>query len=277
MWPHKGFIFKPSLVRKITYVIHKHKKINTVVNPHEHHKYGHEFIYVDYGRIHLLIEGQLLTVNCGECVFIAGGKKHSFESEDGTHFEFLNIMFRGSVPEILFGKAISVSRSSAELMKRMKEENIQQKPYFENMIACDMTELIISLFRQETMSLPNRILDTECGSSYQSEAVNKALAVITANYAVPLTLKHLSKSVNVSIPHLRTLLKKETGDNFITMLHKHRIAAAKHLIKDELPIQQIITAVGYSSSSFFFKIFKRLTGMTPKDYLNSLGEPTENS
>ena len=51
--------------------------------------------------------------------------------------------------------------------------------------------------------------------------------------------------------------------------------AAKGLIKDEMPLQDVITAIGYSSSSFFFKIFKRCTAMTPKEYLNSLGEPTE--
>ncbi|OGV57021.1 MAG: hypothetical protein A2017_17205 [Lentisphaerae bacterium GWF2_44_16] len=269
------FNFKPTLVRRITYVIHKEKKSRDVINTHAHYRYGHEFIYMDYGKILLTIENKKFTLSSGECIFIHGGKKHSFVSEQGTHFDFLDIMFRGNIPDVLWGKTISVNRNCVELLEQMKEENLQQMPYYNDIVACCMTKLIVFLFRQISAAVPNKTPDAPYRREYKSEAVNKAIAVIAANYTSPLTLKHLSRSVGISIPHLRTLLKKETGDNFSTILHKHRISAAKGLIKDEMPLQDVITAIGYSSSSFFFKIFKRCTAMTPKEYLNSLGEPTE--
>jgi YesN/AraC family two-component response regulator len=33
-----------------------------------------------------------------------------------------------------------------------------------------------------------------------------------------------------------------------------------------MPIEQIVTAVGYSNKSYFYRIFKQRTGMSPLEY-----------
>ena len=269
---------KTSLVKRIIYVSHKGKKRDSQIPFHSHYSCDHEMVYVDYGKVHLRIGGRTIIVNSGECVFIPGGAWHSFAGEEGTHFDYLNIMFTGKLPDSLFRRCLPVNRNCLGLLERLKQESIQNIPYYKEIIACHLTELIIHLLRQITRALPDKPLDPIYLQHYRSETVNKAMSVIANSYSSPLTLKQLGKAVGISESHLRAIIKKETGKNFSLILHEHRVAAAKHLLLDsKFPIQGIANAVGYSSQSFFFKIFKRLTEMTPKAYALSLGEPTENA
>ena len=102
------------------------------------------------------------------------------------------------------------------------------------------------------------------------------MTIIANKYASPLDMKQLSRSVGISESYLCALIKRETGESFTKILQKQRVSAAKHLLRESVhSFEEISSAVGYDSVSFFFKIFKRITGMTPKAYSNSLGEPTE--
>ena len=158
-------------------------------------------------------------------------------------------------------------------MKKLKLESVQKRQHSNELIACYLTEFIINLIRQVSSDIPAALPEAILLQSYQSEIVNRAISVIANEYHKPLNLKKVSLAVGVSESHLRALLKKETGENFNTILHKQRVATAKHLLYDsDLSLEKIANSVGYSSMSFFFKVFKRSTGMTPKKYASSFGD-----
>ncbi|MEI6422657.1 MAG: helix-turn-helix domain-containing protein [Lentisphaerota bacterium] len=271
-----NFDFRKSLVKRISDIGHKGKRRDSEISLHRHASYGHEMIYVDYGKVHMRIDSKNIFIKSGECVFIPGGANHSFAGEAGTHFDYLNIMFQGKLPDEIFRKSLPVNSNCHGLMERLKQESIQAIPHCKELIACYLTELIIHLLRQLTVALPGKPLDPMYRQRYRSEIVNKALSVIADSYSSPLGLKQLAKAVGISESHLHFLLKKETGKNFSLILQEHRVAAAKHLLLDStFPIQGIANAVGYSTQPFFFKIFKRATGMTPKAYSGSLGDPMD--
>ena len=274
MWIN--YKFKPSLVKRIIHVAHKGKKRNFSHPIHKHDPKIHEIIYVDYGELILNINDTAMPIKPGEAIIIPGETNHSFSGQEGAPFDFMNIMFDGRIKQSLLCKKISVNRNCINLFERMKQESIQEMPDGYEIIACCLTELLIHFSRQLSSAMPGKPDEPAYSRRYRSEIVNRALSVIANSYPTHLDLKQLGRSVGISIPHLRTVLKKETGENFTTILHKHRISAAKHLLREETSsIQDIAGAVGYSSSSFFFKVFRRLTGMTPKEYFLSLGDPTE--
>lgn len=267
---------KQEFVEKIYYVKHTGKKRGFFHRLHSHGSRTNEIIYVDYGKMNLLIARSEMTINPGECVIIPGGTAHSFVGEQGAPFDYLNIMFVGEIPKSLLGHSIPVNRKCLELMGKLKQESVQEMPYCREAIACYLTELIINLLRQINVSIPNKLPEPANLHRYQSEYVNRVLSIITNEYSKPLNLEQLSRSAGIGKSRLCKLLKIETGENFSTILHKQRIAAAKHLLsEDSFSIENISNAVGYSNSSFFFRIFKRITGMTPKEYSQSLGEPVE--
>ncbi len=269
---------RPQLVTRFITVKHKSRPAGIPpIRMHFHPALYHELIYVDYGSINLIVADQKFRLGSGECMFINGIDYHSFAGTDGLPFDFLNIMFYGEVPEVLFSKKITVSRECHELMAKMREESIDEMKHYEELCSCYLTELIITLWRQETLELPKTFPEAAYQQNYHSEVVRRAVALIGENYREPLTLEQLSKALGISISHLRFLLKRETGKSFTTLLHERRVEAAKHLLrKGTLSLSGISEAIGYASTSFFFRVFRNQTGMTPKAYARSLGDTNAN-
>ena len=72
-----------------------------------------------------------------------------------------------------------------------------------------------------------------------------------------------------SIPErtLKRRFKTATGTTPIEYLQNLRVEAAKHLLESgQLPADEISVAVGYEDPSFFRRLFKRRTGLTPGQY-----------
>lgn len=97
--------------------------------------------------------------------------------------------------------------------------------------------------------------------------VGKALAYIKDNYSRDLDLKTVADEIYVSTWYLSKLLKKETGDNFISILNRIRVDHAKTLLLDpKYKIYEIASAVGFTDVPYFTKTFKKLAGCTPMEY-----------
>ena len=61
--------------------------------------------------------------------------------------------------------------------------------------------------------------------------------------------------------------KKVTGKSFSEFLNEIRInQAAQMLLRDELTVEEIANAVGYSDKGWFIKRFKKQFKMTPANY-----------
>jgi transcriptional regulator GlxA family with amidase domain len=66
---------------------------------------------------------------------------------------------------------------------------------------------------------------------------------------------------------LKRRFKAATGSPLIDYLQNVRVEEAKRLLENtERPIEDISERVGYSDASFFRRLFKRLTGLTPGHY-----------
>lgn len=271
----KNYTISQNLVEEVQLVSHKGKRRGFRLQVHVHLPRVHEIIYVDYGKVAVTMDGSEIHVAPGECIFIPGGVWHSFVGEDDAPFDYLNIMFTGAPPPALFEKSLPVSRPCVELMEKLKQESLLEMPYRGEVVVCVLTELIARLLRQVEFAVPEKLPEAVNRHRYQSAIVNRALNVIADEYSSPLNLKELSRAAGIGESRLAKLFKIETGENFSTILHKQRITVAKHLIsEDTFSLKEIANAAGYQSTSFFFKIFKRLTGMTPMAYSKSLGDPT---
>lgn len=67
--------------------------------------------------------------------------------------------------------------------------------------------------------------------------------------------------------YMARLLKKETGLSFSEYVGKKRMIIARLLLQTtEMPVTDISQRVGIQEISYFFRLFKKETGMTPKTY-----------
>ena len=103
-----------------------------------------------------------------------------------------------------------------------------------------------------------------------SAPIQKAIILIEGNLSGDVTLSHLASELNVNSSYLSALFRKETGVTLTDYIAQRRISHARHLLEDtRLQVQTIGQLCGFEDVHYFSKIFKRLTGMTPKQYRQS--------
>jgi len=81
-----------------------------------------------------------------------------------------------------------------------------------------------------------------------------------------ITLENISSVVHLNTSYMSRFYKKETGINIKDYIISAKIEKSKELIISGYNTSQIIDKIGFCSESHFFKIFKKYTGITPKQF-----------
>ena len=97
---------------------------------------------------------------------------------------------------------------------------------------------------------------------------DKIYRYIEENYThSDMSLEQASMDLNISVSYINQILKGQNNNTFNQMLTEKRIFCAAALLKDsDLKIQDISTAVGYSSPNYFTRAFRTQMGVTPGKY-----------
>ncbi len=87
------------------------------------------------------------------------------------------------------------------------------------------------------------------------------------HYAEPLTRESLAHIFHYSAPYLSKHFRQETGVSIIDYLIRIRMKRAGALLrKTDLSLQEVAASVGYADVSYFIRMFKKHTGITPKQF-----------
>ena len=90
---------------------------------------------------------------------------------------------------------------------------------------------------------------------------------IDQNYSASLSLDALAAMVHLSPSYFSKLFKREMGENLSTYILNTRIEHAKFLLRTtDKKAYEIAEAVGIYDPVYFSKIFKKATGLKPKEY-----------
>ena len=105
-----------------------------------------------------------------------------------------------------------------------------------------------------------------------NDRIRQALSFIKSNYNNQITLSDISKECYLSEGETIRLFNKYIGDSPINYLINYRInVATTMLLNEDMSITDIATSTGFSSSNYFTIAFKKITGMTPKEYKKKKG------
>ncbi|KRE64550.1 response regulator transcription factor [Paenibacillus sp. Soil750] len=102
------------------------------------------------------------------------------------------------------------------------------------------------------------------------DLITKVKEYVQANFDKDtISLQVVAEYVKLSPNYLSRLFSQETGQTFIEYLTQIRICKAKELLKSTSSRSyEIAFLVGYNDPYYFSNIFKRITGMTPKEFRN---------
>ena len=96
---------------------------------------------------------------------------------------------------------------------------------------------------------------------------------INQNYHVPITVESIARYFNFHPVHIIRCLKKEFGITPNKAITQVRIENAKKmLITSDLSINKISEFTGFSSPSYFNKVFRTYTGTTPNSFRETAGK-----
>ncbi len=104
-----------------------------------------------------------------------------------------------------------------------------------------------------------------------SEIVTKAVAFIQSNLEKDLSIKLISQSINVSKSVLYKKFRDRFGSTVGEYINKKRVEHSRKLLTTtSLSMEEISQQCGFSSASYYTKIFKRYTGITPLKFRKSI-------
>jgi len=107
-----------------------------------------------------------------------------------------------------------------------------------------------------------------------SDVIYKVMGYIKNNYAQKLSLEDIARQVYLSRSYLSSLFKKETGYSLFAYINHVRIEKSKlYLLDHSISLVDIAALCGFEDQSYFTKVFKKATGLSPKRYRDNRGKP----
>lgn len=100
-----------------------------------------------------------------------------------------------------------------------------------------------------------------------TDSVKRAMAYISRQYHAKVSLEDVAAQVHLNPAYFSTLFSRSTGLTFKEYLNMVRVEEAKRLLSNtDYAIIDIAVAVGFDDQSYFSKVFKKFTGLTPRQY-----------
>lgn len=99
----------------------------------------------------------------------------------------------------------------------------------------------------------------------------KFMRLLTGNFSRHHDIQFYADKMNLTKKYFSVVIKNETGRTASEWIDEFLILEAKKLLATtDMTIQQISIELNFVNQSFFGKFFKRITGMSPKEYKKSL-------
>ena len=148
----------------------------------------------------------------------------------------------------------------------LKQDNTKASASMQNMISYIFTLDDLKEYHRQFFLNITELLKKE--SIYALEdPIEKIQIYIQHNYQKNLTQDFIASLFYLNRSYLSTLFKQKTGMKFIDYLNNIRIEKSKEmLVESDKKMYQISKAVGYDNPKYFFRIFKKKTGLTPDQY-----------
>lgn len=264
--------------------------VETIHGDTEQHTHDFlEFVYILEGHAVHRLGGTVSTVGPHDFFVVNYQTAHEYEAK-GESLHLINCFF---VPELLdrtfaglrnfndlaqryflhaCGKHILGPSSDTVfhdadgtvgwLFLQMMKECRDKQTGYEEVLRCLLSHIVIETVRQVGSGMPI------------SGAVRALVDAVDRDYAGRVSLAALCREQHYSVPYVSTLFRQEVGMTFTAYLQGKRIAESCNLLEDtDDSITAIAGKVGYAEVKFFNRVFRRVMGMSAREYRRRVRGP----
>ncbi|HIU77096.1 MAG TPA: helix-turn-helix transcriptional regulator [Candidatus Pelethocola excrementipullorum] len=129
-----------------------------------------------------------------------------------------------------------------------------------------ITKSAFNLLVSEIGSLSEEYLKLKDSTLSSSILIHQIISDIEEGYQ-DTSLKDLADKYYFHPNYLSSFIKEETGKTFSELMIECRLkSACMYLKQTKLSVQEIIEEIGYTDKSYFYTIFKKEFGITPREY-----------
>ena len=253
--------------------------------PLHRHNYV-EVLYVCEGTLTNIIDGKQVIVRKGELLFLNQFTHHEIlaagRSDIAINFmvlpEFFDVAYSmAGNNNVLADFLVNVLRrdnQQGEYLHFKVSEVLQIQNLLENIIYSLVTGRgNQNKINQTTMGLiflylmdSVQYVEMRLPNQYENMISMTTLDYIEQQYRTA-TLTELCEQLHLPMHMLSKMIKKNTGFNFKELLQRKRLNKAVELMcETDLPISDIIAAVGYENGSYFHRVFKERYHTTPRAF-----------
>lgn len=250
-----------------------------------HHKRcmdQHVLIVVLKGSLHLLVEGEQVTVSQGQYLLLPAGKEHdgwkpsrgelsylwvhfsaALEEEGGQETVHYRFPQSGQLPRnqrvtTLFRQLLDLSRTRGNRQGSMAD------------YGCSLLLMELSAeLSPEERSVDGSSGERESGEGIQP-IVREVMEYLEENCLRQLHTEDVAQHFHYNPEYLGSLFRKQTGLTIARYLNKMRLESAKRLLENRnVGIKEAAYSSGFRDEKYFMKLFKQQEGMTPLAYQNA--------
>jgi AraC-like DNA-binding protein/mannose-6-phosphate isomerase-like protein (cupin superfamily) len=256
--------------------------------PSHTHNYV-EIVYMYSGTTTHIINGtQRVTMQPGEFLFVSRSASHEIlpasEGDIAVNFIILPRFFdkalsmmegKNILGDFIVGSMTGAGSPVSHLhfqtgdvltVKNLAENLIWSLTNKEN-YQYSINQNTMGLLFQNLLNNTDKLSQVPPNSAgYEHNVVMDVLRYIEDDYT-DASLSEYAKRARMPLYQLSRMISRQTGKSFKELLLNRRLAQAEFLLRaTTTPVEEIIPAIGYENTSYFYRVFKERHGMTPREY-----------
>lgn len=248
---------------------------------------GYEIYYLISGDVTSYIEGTCYTLVKNDILILNNKELHRlyvnsdtmyerkvlhFKPEFLNTFEFIKYNFLSCFENRNLGHN-NLLKGNDETLKEIEYIFIKVEEYIK--VKNIENELMIKTYLIQLLIILNKLyLHQEKNSTFipHDDLTSNILSYINVNLATKITLDLLEEKFYLNKYYLSHYFKDNTGFTLMEYIIYKRIIKAKELISKDIPMNQLYITVGFKDYSNFYKSFKNITGLSPREYKKKIGD-----
>jgi len=229
-----------------------------------------ELTYVDQGSIHSVADGQDLVLEQGDMAFYGANQWHMQYADIDVAPRYVTLSFEienGNL-DALLNRRIRPTQAAVTLMQQILREQDRMDPYALDMIAAQLTQLLLLLLRHQA---PTAKVKASNSMNSENEIIRRAQQYISEHIREKLSVPLVARMVDVSASYMTALFHKNLQISPGEYIRRIKIQESKQMIREgNLNFTEIAEVLHYSTVHHFSRQFKDKFGITPSEYAKSV-------